>query len=161
MAEEQTLVTRNKKVAFYKVGEEFLRMTGFTAMSKSANPKEYARQYVDEAGEITDVTGYSPSIEYTFDQFSNNKVHQDIINITEDEKVGNDAVREIVIVDLMAPVADEAGGYEARKRLMAVVPGTDGDNPDAYSYTGTLKSKSKSIKGIATLSVDGQTLTFK
>lgn len=161
MAGEQTLVTRNKKVAFYKVGEKYLRMTGFTAMSKSANPKEYARQYVDETGEVTDVTGYSPSIEYTFDQFSNNEVHQDIIAITEDEKIGNEAVREIVIVDLTAPVNDEANGYEARKRLMAVVPGTDGDNPDAYSYTGTLKSKSKNVKGVATLSEDGQSLTFK
>ena len=66
MAGEQTLVTRNKKVAFYKVGDKFLRMTGFTSMAKSANPKEYSRQYVDETGEITDVTGYSPSIEYTF-----------------------------------------------------------------------------------------------
>ena len=100
MAGEQTLVTRNKKVAFYKVGDKFLRMTGFTSMAKSANPKEYSRQYVDETGEITDVTGYSPSIEYTFDQYTNNEVHQDIAEITEDEKLGNDAVREIVIVDI-------------------------------------------------------------
>lgn len=105
MSGEQTLVTRNKKVAFYKVGDKFLRMTGFTAMTKSANPKEYARQYVDETGEITDVTGYSPSIEYTFDQYVNNEVHKDIVEITEDEKLGSDAVREIVIVDLTAPVA--------------------------------------------------------
>ncbi len=161
MAGEQTLVTRNKKVAFYKVGDKFLRMTGFTSMSKSANPKEYSRQYVDETGEITDVTGYSPSIEYTFDQYTNNEVHQDIAEITEDEKLGNDAVREIVIVDMTAPVGQTGNEFEARKRLFAVVPGTDGDNADTYSYTGTLKSKSRSIKGVATLDANGTTLTFE
>lgn len=161
MVGEQTLVTRNKKVAFYKVGDKFLRMTGFTAMSKSANPKEYARQYVDETGEITDVTGYSPSIEYTFDQYTNNEVHKDIAEITEDEKTGSDAVREIVIVDMTSPVGENGNEFEARKRLFAIVAGTDGDNADTYSYTGTLKSKSSSIKGIATLDADQTSLTFK
>ncbi|MFQ8704849.1 MAG: hypothetical protein ACLR9T_02205 [Thomasclavelia sp.] len=161
MAGEQTLVTRNKKVAFYKVGEKFIRMTGFTAMSKSANPKEYARQYVDETGEITDVTGYSPSIEYTFDQYTNNEVHKDIIEITEDEKTGSAAVREIVIVDMTSPVGENNNEFEARKRLFAIIPGTDGDNADTYSYTGTLKSKSSSIKGIATLDAEGASVTFK
>ena len=161
MAGEQTLVTRNRKVAFYKVGDKFIRMTGFTAMSKSANPKEYARQYVDETGEITDVTGYSPSIEYTFDQYTNNEVHKDIVEITEDEKTGSDAVREIVIVDMTSPVGENNNEFEARKRLFAIIPGTDGDNADTYSYTGTLKSKSSSIKGIATLDADGTSVTFK
>lgn len=161
MAGEQTLVTRNKKISFYKVGEKFIRMTGFTAMSKSANPKEYARQYVDETGEITDVTGYSPSIEYTFDQYTNNEVHKDIIEITEDEKTGSAAVREIVIVDMTSPVGENNNEFEARKRLFAIIPGTDGDNADTYSYTGTLKSKSSSIKGIATLDAEGASVTFK
>ena len=161
MAGEQTLVKRNRKVAFYKVGDKFIRMTGFTAMSKSANPKEYARQYVDETGEITDVTGYSPSIEYTFDQYTNNEVHKDIVEITEDEKTGSDAVREIVIVDMTSPVGENNNEFEARKRLFAIIPGTDGDNADTYSYTGTLKSKSSSIKGIATLDADGTSVTFK
>lgn len=161
MAGEQTLVTRNRKVAFYKVGDKFIRMTGFTAMSKSANPKEYARQYVDETGEITDVTGYSPSIEYTFDQYTNNEVHRDIVEITEDEKTGSAAVREIVIVDMTSPVGENNNEFEARKRLFAVIPGTDGDNADTYSYTGTLKSKSSSIKGVATLDAEGTSVTFK
>ena len=51
--------------------------------------------------------------------------------------------------------------FEARKRLVAVVPGSDGDNADTYSYSGTLKSKSDSIKGVATLDADKKSLTFK
>lgn len=99
MADIKKLVQRSKKVAFYKVDDKYERMTGFTSMSKSSNPKEYSRQYVDEDGEVTDVTGYSPSIDYAFDQYENNAVHDDIVAITEDELMGSDAVREIVIVD--------------------------------------------------------------
>ena len=79
MADIKKLVQRSKKVAFYKVGDKYERMTGFTSMSKSSNPKEYSRQYVDEDGEVTDVTGYSPSIDYAFDQYENNAVHDDIV----------------------------------------------------------------------------------
>lgn len=42
MADIKKLVQRSKKVAFYKVGDKYERMTGFTSMSKSSNPKEYS-----------------------------------------------------------------------------------------------------------------------
>ena len=61
MPKEQ-LVKRNGKVAFMNVSTtsiaNFLRMTKFTEMSKSKNPTEYSRTYVDEDGEVTDVTGF-------------------------------------------------------------------------------------------------------
>ena len=159
MDNEMNLVQRSKKVAFYKVADKYIRMKGFTSMSKSSNPKEYARQYVDEDGEITDVTGYSPSIDYAFDLHTNNKVHDDIVAITEDEILGNDAVREIVIVDFTKQDTEKTG-YEARLRSYAVVPATDGDGTDAYTYSGTFKSKSSVVKGIATVDEDMQSLTF-
>lgn len=159
MADVKKLVQRSKKVAFYKVGDKYERMTGFTSMSKSSNPKEYARQYVDEDGEVTDVTGYSPSIDYAFDQYIGNNVHDDIVTITEDELTGNDAVREIVIVDFTKQDTEKTG-FEARKREYAVIPATDGDGTDAYTYSGTFKSKSSVVKGVAIVSEDKQSLTF-
>ena len=159
MADIKKLVQRSKKVAFYKVGDKYERMTGFTSMSKSSNPKEYSRQYDDEDGEVTDVTGYSPSIDYAFDQYENNAVHDDIVAITEDELMGSDAVREIVIVDFTKQDTEKTG-FEARKREYAVIPSTDGDGTDAYTYSGTFKSKSSVVKGIATVAEDRQSLTF-
>lgn len=79
----EILVSRSKKVMFYGVpdstGENviFKRMKGFTDQSTSKNPKEYARQYVDELFEQTDVVGYSPSTSYGFDQYAGNTVHDD------------------------------------------------------------------------------------
>ena len=67
------LVTREKKVAFMGCVAEskitYNRMRHFTSLSRSSNPNEYSRKYVDEAGENTDVTGYAPSIAYAFDQY--------------------------------------------------------------------------------------------
>ena len=96
----EKLVTRSGKVAFMKVAEEYIRMQYFTNMAKSANPKEYSRSYVDVDGEVSDVTGYSPSIAYSFDYYKGNKVHEEIIKITDSELTGTDAVREIIIVDM-------------------------------------------------------------
>ena len=39
-------------------------------MTNNKNPKEYARQYVDSPSEDTDVVGYSPSIDYSFDRIN-------------------------------------------------------------------------------------------
>lgn len=79
---EEKLVKRSQKVAFYGVpGEDsatYHRMTGFTEFSKTSNPKEYNRQYVDEDFERNDITGYNPEFSYAFDLFENNAVHTDI-----------------------------------------------------------------------------------
>ena len=83
----------------------------------------------------------------------------DIVAITEDELMGSDAVREIVIVDFTKQDTGKTG-FEARKREYAVIPSTDGDGTDAYTYSGTFKSKSSVVKGIATVAEDRQSLTF-
>lgn len=141
------LVTREKKVAFLGcVGEDnqitYHRMRHFTSMSKSSNPNEYSRKYVDEAGENTDVTGYSPSISYGFDQYVGDAVHDEIIAITDGEKVGDDAVRKIVIVDFTQKGTAE-NSFKAIVRDYAVIPDSDGDDENTYTYSGNFKNKSE------------------
>ena len=156
-------VKRNDKLAFYGVKSEdnavvFHRMKGFTDMSGSKNPVEYTRRYVDEPVEQSDVVGYSPSFTYGFDQHKGNPVHNDIIKIHNDELVLDEAVREIIFVDLTA--GTEAAGYSAMKRNFAVVADTEGGSVDAYTYTGTLKAKSEKISGTAKSEDNWQTCTF-
>ena len=158
------LVTRNKKVAFMDVSTtsiaNFLRMTKFTEISKSKNPTEYSRSYVDEDGEVTDVTGYSEEISYAFDLYQGNTVHEKLVDITDNEKTGNDALVDILMVDFSKPVSGGTGGYEARKRTYACVPDAEGDSTDAYTYSGTFRKNSNFVVGTATISEDGQTATF-
>lgn len=164
MADTEKLVKRSGKVAFMDTegsGANFDRMTKFTEISKSKNATEYSRNYVDEDGEITDVTGYSEEISYAFDLYQSNKVHEKIVKITDDELTGDEALVDILQVDLSKPVSGGGGRkYEARKRSYAAVPDTEGDSTDAYTYSGTFRKNSAFVKGTATLSEDGKTATF-
>ena len=99
----EKIVKRSDKVAFMNTGTTeapvYTRMRKFTEMSNSKNPKEYSREYVDEDGEVTDVTGYSPEKSYAFDQYKDNPVHEKIAKIADDELKGDDAIVEILVVE--------------------------------------------------------------
>ena len=157
----EKLVKRSGKVAFMDVSTtqipNFLRMRKFTEISKSKNPTEYSRTYVDEDGEVTDVTGYSEEISYAFDLYSGNLVHEKIVKITDDELTGDEALVNILIVDFSKP---SGSGYEARLRTYTTVPDTEGDAKEAYTYSGTFRKNSKMSKGVATLNSDNTVATF-
>lgn len=157
----EELVKRNGKVAYMDVSTTtiaiFLRMRKFTEISKSKNATEYSRTYIDEDGEVTDVTGYSEEISYAFDLYKGNLVHQRLVNITDNELTGNDALVKILQVDFSKPVGS---GYEARLRTYSVVPDTEGDSTDAYTYSGAFRKNSGFTIGVATITEDGMTATF-
>ena len=161
MVKTEQLVKRSRKVAFMNVSTtaiaNYLRMTKFTEISKSKNPTEYSRTYVDEDGEVTDVTGYSEEISYNFDQHVGNLVHKKLADIADDEKTGANALVEILQVDLTEPMGD---GYKARLRTYSTVPDADGDSTDAYTYSGAFRKNSNMTIGVAKLSADGKTATF-
>ncbi|MBE7024236.1 MAG: hypothetical protein IJ285_06305 [Clostridia bacterium] len=152
------IVKRYKKLAFYGVPEGdtvvFYRMKGFDDISTSKNPREYSRQYVDEEFEQTDVVGYNPSISFGFDRFSDDLVHEDLIRIFDNEKVGADAVRTIIMVDM----ADET--KSAVKRDFAVIAENEGSGVEAYKYSGSFRVKGEKVFGTASSDDDWQTCTF-
>ncbi len=158
------IVGRHEKVAFFGVkgdGEAvtYHRMQGFTELSTSKNPKEYSRQYVDEEYERTDVVGYSTSISYNFDEVAGNPIHDEFVLIEDEELVGAEAIREILIVDL-SKAGTQEGTFSAMMRSFSVIPDASGDSTDAYTHSGTLRANGEKIFGTAT-SMDGwKTATF-
>lgn len=157
----KSLFKRCDKLAFYGVPQEdgtviFKRMTGFTEIKASKNPKEYKRQYVDEEFEKSDVVGYSPQISYSFDRFSGNEVHEDIVKITDDELLGIEAVRTIVMVDMKG----EDASKKAISRDFSVIPDSEGGETDAYTYSGSFKANSVKTSGTATSTDDFETIVF-
>lgn len=159
-----TIVQRHKIVAFYGVTTTttaggtttstttFYRMKKFTQLAKSQNPIEYGRQYVDEPFGVTDVMGYNPSIAYAFDKHRDLPIQEDIVKITNEELTGNEAIRPIIIVDTET--------NEAWKRDFSVIPNSEGDNINVYTYSGNFKCNGELIKGTAATSDDFQTVTF-
>lgn len=151
------LVLRAKRVAFMDAGDKLTRMTKFTTMTPAKNPKEYTRQYVDESTETSDVIGYAPSIDYSFDLHTDNAVHEALAAISDGELLGSDTHVEIVTVDLF----DSAEEKPAIKRTYAVIPSGDSDGVEALKYSGTFKAVSGITVGTATSSDDWATCTFK
>ncbi len=154
------IIKRCKKLAFYGVpaeegtGYTFHRMKGFDEISTAKNPREYSRQYVDEEFEQTDVVGYNPSITFGFDRFGDDEVHNDIIGIFNEEKVGGDAIRPIVMVDMTSE--DKTAIY----REFSVVAENEGSGLEAYKYSGTFRVKGEKVFGKASSDDDWQTCTF-
>lgn len=156
-----SLVKRSRKVAFMDISTtsipNFLRMTKFTEISKSKNSAEYSRRYVDEDGESTDITGYSEEISYSFDQHTDNLVHEKIVDITDNEKTDTDALVKILQVDF---TKKKGAGYEARLRTYACVPDKEGGSTDAYTYSGSFRRNSNMTIGTATINADNTKATF-
>jgi len=159
---DRKLIKRSDKVSFLGCvsdGEEqFNRMRGFTTLSTSKNATEYSRRYVDEEFETTDVTGYSPSIDFGFDQYINDAVHTEMVEILDNEKLGTEARRNIVTVDFSKEAGE--GSYNAVKREYAIIGDSEGDSMDAYTYSGTFRATGKRIVGSATVDETGAIATF-
>ncbi len=156
------VVKRCKKLAFYGVpqteGESvtytYHRMKGFDDITTSKNPREYSRQYVDEEFEQTDVVGYNPSISFGFDRFSDDAVHNDLVEIFNKEKLGSDAVRPIIMVDL------EDDEKSAIMREFSVIAESEGSGTDLYKYSGSFRVKGEKVYGTAESADDWQTCSF-
>lgn len=154
------LKKRSDKVAFWGVPATsgntvtYHRMRNFTEISMSKNAQEYSRKYVDMEFEESDVIGYAPSISIAFDADTENAMHADIIDIFDKEKIGDAAVRDIIVVDLTAPVTGNKTGYKALKRSYAVIPTDEGNDTDRYGYSATLKTKS-SVSEVTATTTDG------
>ena len=157
------LVQRAKKVAYANTGTSaapvWTRMRGFTNLSKSKNPIEYSRQYVDEFFETTDATGMSESMEFEMDQYTNDAVHAKIVDIFDKEKVGDDANLEIMVVDYSAAGAGtNRTEYPALRRTYGVIPDAEGDGTESYKYSGSFKAKT-SVSVVTAVATDGNSST--
>lgn len=153
------ILKRDDKLAFMALEDDnssFTRLRGFTEFSMSKNPVEYSRRYIDEKNERSDVVGFSPTISYSFDRFSDDAVHNALVEITDSEAVGSEAVRRILIVD----VSCEDEQKPAFLRNWSVIPDSEGDDSDAYTYSGTLKSNGAMTTGTAASTDNWLTCTF-
>lgn len=158
----RSIVNRHDKLSFMQDKTEatkFNRMRAFTSLSTATNPKEYSRKYVDEPFDTTDVVGYSPSKDFTFDQIKGDKVHEDLVEIIEGEKLGAAAHKQVVVVDLSSP-GTPTGTFKAKSRKFAIIGGNHGDSADAYTYSGTMKVVGKPITGTAATTDGWETCTF-
>ena len=154
---------RSDKVPFMLIQNESttkgFRMQGFTEVSVSLNPKEYTRKYIDEESDRTDITGYGRSMSYSFDHYVGNEVQTKIVEITDGELTGADAIVGIVMVDMLTEGA-ASGAKKAVKRDFSVIPDSEGGDENAYTYSGNFKANGEKVEGSATTTDGWKTITF-
>lgn len=157
--EEKMIYNRADIVNFMKdkEGSKFNRMTGFTDAGRSLNSTTYDRRYVDEKTERSDVVSYSTEIAYAFDRIIDNDVHEQIAEIHDKELVGQ--TKEIVTVNFNEN-GTMTGSFKAKKRVYSVVPDSDGDSTDAYTYSGAFKANGDIVEGTVISDDEWQTCTF-
>lgn len=152
---------RSDKLAFLGVKDgdtvTYHRLINFTEFAVSKNPVNYSRQYIDEDFERNDVVSYAPAVSYSFDYDSEDAAHAVIVGITDGEKVGDDALVDMVFVDL---TTETDGRCTAAYRQWSVIPDKEGSDSDAYDYSGTFRANSKKSDGHATSSDNWQTCSF-
>lgn len=158
------MTERHLKLAFMDTGTadavSFGRMKNFTQFSISKNPKTYNRKYVDMKSETEHVSSYHPSISYKFDRDVSDKVLEKIVNVTDLELTGDASVVTILLVDLDKESETKAGSFEAVTRTYSIVPSTEGDDSEIYTYAGSFTTVGEPVYGTAT-TVDGwATATF-
>lgn len=119
---------------------------GFTDFTESKNAQEYTRQYINEQTETTDVTGYSPSIAYSADVYDDDPVCQKVVEISDDELVGDAAQVEIVTANEYEITGNETA-CTAYKRTYSVIPDQKGSGVQQLVYTGTLRAVGDQVKG--------------
>ena len=66
------------------------------------------------------MVGYAPSIEFSYDRYTNTPVHDKLLKIHDGELLGNDTHVDIVTVDLFTE-DDSKRGF-AVKRTYEVIP---------------------------------------
>lgn len=153
-------VARSKKKAFMETeGTDYSRMRGFTSLTTNKNALEYTRQYVDENFETTDIVGMSTSMDFEFDQMAEDPVHEKLVSIIDEEKIGDEAIVSIVVVDFTQAGTDE-DSFVAIQRDFAVIPESEGDGTEAYQYSGTFRVKGDRITGEATSIDNWETIEF-
>ncbi len=119
---------------------------GFTDLTENKNPKEYARQYIHESTERTDLVGFAPSITYAFDVYDADMVQKKLLDLTTGEAVGEDAVVSVVTAFLFKKGSAE-GRVPAMRRSYTVCPAKLGSGTDTLICSGTLKACGDAVSG--------------
>ena len=136
---------------FMETESGFEKLEGFSELGFESGAQSYVRKYFSAREKAVDIAESLPVIKYKFDRLKNNAVHQEIVKITDDRLVGEDAVKCFVFVDF----SDESEGmYSATKQCFAV-KGIKRDSGQGYfEYSGNLIAKKDVEKGCFVLNKD-------
>ncbi len=151
-----SLITRSAMRSYMECDGGYSEIgEGFTEFTENKNPREYTRQYINEAVERTDIVGFASAVTYAFDVYEDDPVCDKLLNLTLSEAVGADAVVRIITAFLYKE-SGTAGRVEAIRRDYAVCPSKLGSGTEALICAGNLRACGEIVHG----TFDPTTKTF-
>lgn len=153
-------ILQSDRVLFIEVEGKGHRFQKMTNKEQGLNPSDEEYSYVDQATTDTEVQGYTPEISYDFNGDDEVKAQEPIINIYENELLGDKAVVTGIEVFTKKTLVGYEGNYKAYRRQFTVVPDTFGGDPGVMVYSGSLKAKGNKEWGYVTTEDNFQTVTF-
>lgn len=147
LVSNRVLVINDKKGTSGK--ENYVRVgKGFTNFTKASNSTIDQKFYIDEAGKGTsDKTGMQTIYSLTGDRVVGDPANDYIVSCYE--KLGDDVITTAVQYDEYAPVADQAGCFEAQKFECMVNCTNDGsgDGGAVLAVEAEIHQNGREIKG--------------
>lgn len=147
LVSNRVLVINDKKGTSGK--ENYVRVgKGFTNFTKASNSTINQKFYIDEAGKGTsDKTGMQTIYSLTGDRVVGDPANDYIVSCYE--KLGDDVITTAVQYDEYAPVADQAGCFEAQKFECMVNCTNDGsgDGGAVLAVEAEIHQNGREIKG--------------
>lgn len=110
--------------------------TGATKADESFDAQTSDKRYINQVSSSQNVTGYAYSVEYEYDQIPSQRAIKFIDSVAKKEKVGANAVTDLVIVSMN--LAKSTDGYPSRKRRVAISPDSNADNDGTMTGSGSL-----------------------
>ena len=113
---------------------------GTTKFDESSNPTEKSTQYIGQKSKTNIVTGYDNQFSMENDLIKNVKVLEALEKIFDRRLTGKAAQRDVFVVKLWKPIADQANSFEAKKIRVSCVMSDKSRTPgENIKLNGTLK----------------------
>ena len=93
---------------------------GYKSLNEELNPQVEDTIYVHNKNSSSDVESYQVQFPFETDFFKDETAVREVWDIGHDQKVGEDAQRNFVRVDLYDPVSGSENTFRARQFLVAV-----------------------------------------
>ena len=142
-AEDDEVVQRYQEALYINIAPKAsaptwaLFGTGATKADESFDAQTSDKRYINQVSTSQNVTGYVYSVEYEYDQIPSQKAIKFIDSVAKKEKVGSDAITDLVIVSMNLKKEAEKG-YPARKRAVAISPDSNSDSDGSMTGSGSL-----------------------
>ena len=144
---DSKLIMRYEEEIYMNTGTAILPVwsrvgEGFTDVTTSFNAQEYSTKYISDITERSYLTGYAPEASFTVDIWSHNPAIERILEVIRQEKLGTDAVCELLYVDAYEWDGVPPNEAPARKRKWSIIPGDMGSGVEALTASGSFRAAS-------------------